>query len=497
MRIRILIFILLIIGGLAACVEEEPEATPTVTVTAVPPTNTPIPEPTVTSTPRPTATPFAPTVVVADQTLTDDGKLIIESVFMTEPGWVVLFDTAGEAIGYTGVPAGSSQDIKIEVDPLDVTETLTAALHQDTGQIGTFAFPDEDPPLAEDDRSPTDTFNVTLDVTLPAVVAADQTVGEDGLVRLEVVLAVEPGWVVIHATDDGTIGTVLGSVFVEAGLHNNLVVPIQWREATPELAAILYEDNGRSRRLDLPGDDLPVLVGGSMVIDTFNVALPLDIVVYDQPVVDGTITVERIISNGPGHVVVYFDDGDVPGLIIGSENLVDGVNEQIVVKIIETAVTPQLFLFIHDDTNPGDNFDFPANDPPRLFNGRLPAPIAFNTTPGNYLVTRDQPLTQIDEATAVAVPLAVVDVPAWVAVHNNDNGERGEMLGVVQLTPGINRNLIIPVAETAVTDTLYAVLYLDAEPIGEFDFPDGPDVALQRNRNVIQAPFVLQSDDSE
>ena len=493
MRKYVVFYLVLMMWGLAACADGASTVTPTPTETAVSPTSTPIPEPTATRTPRPTATPFAPTVVVSDQAVTDSGVLVIESVFMIEPGWVVLFaqPERGKAfpIGFTGVPAGSSQQVEVIVNPLDVTKTLIVALHEDNGQIGSFEYPDADPPVANSNEQPSATFAVDIEVTLPAVVVEDQDIAEDGLVVVETLLAVEPGWLVIHATRDGTIEDVLGSEFVDAGLHNNLIVPIQWREATPQMAAILYEDNGRSRSLEIPGADLPILVGGSMVIDMFDVTLPPDFIVFDQPVIDGTITIERIISNGPGHVVVYFDDGDVPGLIIGSEFLEDGLNEQVVVDVIETAVTPQLFLIIHDDTTPGDSFDFPANDPPRFYNGRLPDPFTFSTTPGNYVITRDQAATVNDEETAVFIPLAVVDVPAWVAIHNERNGTVGTQIGLAPLVPGINREVKVVVDETAVTETLYAILYLDAGTIGEFEAET--DVALQRNRNIIQSPFVL------
>lgn len=494
MRKCILFLIMFMMWGLVGCADGEAEETPTPVETAVSATTaTPIPEPTATRTPRPTATPFAPTVIVSDQEISDDGVLVIESVFMTEPGWVVLFaqPNSGDpiSIGSTGVPAGNSQDVEVTVNPLDVTQTLLVTLHEDTGQIGTFEFPDADPPVQNDDENPSETFSVDINVTLPVIEAADQDVVEDGLVLIETVLAVEPSWLVIHATDEGAIEQVLGSTYVEEGLHNELVVPIQWREATPELTAILYEDNGRSRTLEIPGADLPILVGGGMVFNSFSVTLPPDIIVLDQPVVDGTITVERVISNGPSHIVVYYDDGDVPGLIIGSEFLEDGVNEQIVVDIIETAVTPQLFLFIHDDTTTGDNFDFPANDPPRLYNGRLPDPFGFSTTPGNYLITRDQVLIEDDDETAVLVPLAVVDVPAWIAIHSQSNGQVGEQVGLMQLAPGINRELNIVVDKTAITETLYAILYLDTGTIGQFE--EETDVALQRNRGIIQSPFIL------
>ena len=493
MRKLFFIFLIILLWGTSACANNVPESEPTPTETAVSPTATPVPSATPTRTPRPTATPFAPNIVVEDQEISDDGVLVIKSVFMTEPGWVVLFALPDEkepsAIGATGVSAGSSENVEVTVNPLQVTETIMVALHDDTGQIGVFEFPDADLPVENKDQNPSGEFEVSINVELPVIIVDDQDVTEDGIVQFETVLAVAPSWIVIHSSENDGIGNVIGSLFVEPGLYNELNIPIRWREGTPELAAILYEDNGRSRTFEIGEEDLPVLVGGNMVLDTFEVTLPPDIVVYDQPVIDGTITVERVISNGPAHVVVYYDDGDVPGLIIGSEFLEDGLNEQVVVNIVETAVTPQLFLFIHEDTTVGDNFDFPANDPPQLYNGRVPDPFTFNTTPGNYLITRDQELVTNDEETAVFVPLAVVDVPAWIGIHSESNGTIGEQVGLIQLMPGINRELSVVVDETAVTDNLYAVLYLDAGEIGEFE--EETDIALQRNRGIIQAPFKL------
>ena len=86
------LFFIILMWGLAACANGESDVTPTPTETAVSPTSTPIPEPTATRTPRPTATPFAPTVVVTDQEISDDGVLVIESDFYDRPrmGCLVL-----------------------------------------------------------------------------------------------------------------------------------------------------------------------------------------------------------------------------------------------------------------------------------------------------------------------------------------------------------------------------------------------------------------------
>jgi hypothetical protein len=122
-------------------------------------------------------------------------------------------------------------------------------------------------------------------------------------------------------------------------------------------------------------------------------------------------------------------------------------------------------------------------------------PFTFRTNAGNYLYTYDQSLNRSpDGGATVTVPLAVNDVNAWVVIHNDANGNRGDVLGMVWLPIGINRDISISIDPTRVTETLHAVLYLDAGTTQQFNFPNGVDMPLQRNRQVIQAPFALVSE---
>jgi hypothetical protein len=490
--LNLIMFLLL----LAACNDGESTAvtTPLPTNTAVTTAAPTVIPATATATPQPT--PSSPTVTASDQPLTDDGQVIIASVTVPEAAWLVIHaqheGQVGEVLGETAVPAGTSSDVSVTIDPLQATPRLAAMLHQDAGEIGIFEFPGSDAPWLEDGQAVAAEFQVDIRVARPEITIAEQEILDDGLLQVESTYAINPGWLLIHSDDNGAVGSLLGFAAVHTGLNENLVVPIQWRAATPTLHAVLYEDRDRINQLDYPDGDLPVILNGQSVMTTFKVALPPDIFVLDQPVIDGKIVVDRVIGNGPGWLVVYYDDGGLPGLIIGSAPLVDGLNELIEVEVVESAVTEQLHLQIHDDVEPIGEFNFPGSDNPRLYHGRLLATTTFLTDSGNYLLVEDQPL---GEESTVSVPLIVLGEPAWLLIRNGSEPQAGSFLGRVLLPPGINRNIAVELAldPDLTYDALVAVLHTDAEEFEQFEYPNGNDRPLEYNGRIIYAPFNLLS----
>ncbi len=490
---RIVLFFAVLGLIVTACSRQEAAtAVPPPTVTETAAAATPIPTPTAKPTATPQPTPVLPSISVADQPLTDDGEITIAGVVSTQPGWAVVYamDDAGELgqiLGAAPVETGVNKALTLTVDPLQASPTLTAILHVDEGESGAFEYPDgPDEPLQWEGGIIADTFNLDFQVTLPSITVSAQEVGEDGLVTIESVTAPQPGWLVIQADDHGELGTYLGSAPLQEGLNRDLTISIAWREGTPTLYAVFYEDNGRPQRLDIPGEDVPFTINGQPVLKAFSATYPPDIYVLDQPIVDGIFEVERVISNGPGWLVAYFDDEGEAGLIIGSAPLKDGLNERVKVEVLETAVTPIIHLRLHEDTEPGDDFDFPRVDQPIRYQDRLPQTITFNTEPGNYLAVADQP--RQPDSSSVTIPLVVVEEPAWLVIYTDDNGRAGEILGETLLSLGINRDVTVEIDPEKAGETLIAALHLDAGETGGFEL-DGPDVPLQRNRRPVQVAF--------
>lgn len=497
---------LLLVLVVACSNEEATPLAPTAAVTDGTETAVSTPSTNVTNTPVPTAThtpvptPAVPIVNAADQVLTDEGTLEIANVVTSEDGWVVLYamndGELGEVLAYTAVATGINQNLELTIDPQLATPTLVAMLHSDAGESGEFEFPDgPDVPLQWESAQIATTFALDFQLSEPAVEVEAQAVQEDGVIQVANVLLPQDGWLAIHAQEDGRMGELLGVVPLTAGLHEAVSLTIPWRQGTPNLYAALYADAGEPLHFDYQTEDEPLMAEGEPVVAEFAATYPPDIFVLDQPLVDSMFEVERVISNGPGWLVAYFDDDGEPGLIIGSAPLEDGLNERVMVEVLETAVTNVLHLRLHEDSEPGDDFDFPRVDQPILYQDRLPSTVTFSLTPGNYLIMDDQTLPATSTASAVlTVDLVVVDVPTWVAIEADDDGERGEVLGFTAVPPGVNHDIAISIDPTLATDTLYVTLYLNAGEPDEFD-PDGADVPLQRNRSPISVPFFLLSEE--
>ena len=467
-------------GDISATV---PAAAPSAIPTATqPPTATPEP------------TPIVPSITVDTPSLKEDGRLIISNVIIPDAGWLVIYqDEAGEPgaiLGYARLVPGENSPITITIAARDATPTLFAQLHEDAGTYGLFEYPGPDIPLDDGTDIIAESFQVDIQLPVPAIEVAEQMISSDGLAHIKGVFALEPGWLVIHNRENGEVGPAIGQIPVQSGQNDDLAFPIRWNIASTELLAGLYEDKEQPGGFD-QDTDLPVLDEGSAIVAEFDVTLPPDIFVYDQALRDSKITVERATSDGPGWIAAYFDEAGQPGLIIGFAYLADGVNEFIDVELLETAVTERLFLILHEDSGNLREFDFPAADLPVIYEGQLLPPFLINISPGNYLITRDQPL---GEETNITVPLVMTDLDTWLVIHNVDEtGEADEAIGQTWIPAGINRDVQVIIDPDRSSGTIFAILHQDNAPLKQFDFPGGVDIPLLRNLFPIQSPFTLEA----
>jgi glucose/arabinose dehydrogenase len=150
-----------------------------------------------------------------------------------------------------------------------------------------------------------DTDDVTAQATVtPTITVEDQAV-EDGMVTVASVTSDGPGWLVIHADDNGAPGEVLGYTALEDGENMDVVVDIDTDLATETLHAMLHSDLGVEGTYEFPGDDAPVQFEGETVHAAFTVT-GLD--VEAQPEVAAQPTVTATVETTPTTTVTATEE---------------------------------------------------------------------------------------------------------------------------------------------------------------------------------------------
>lgn len=104
----------------------------------------------------------------------------------------------------------------------------------------------------------------------PSVTVDDQTI-EEGMVTVATVVSDGPGWIVIHADEDGAPGPVIGFAAVDDGETTDVMVEVDADAATETLYAMLHEDSGEMGTYEFPAGDPPARVDGEVVVEPFMV----------------------------------------------------------------------------------------------------------------------------------------------------------------------------------------------------------------------------------
>ena len=127
----------------------------------------------------------------------------------------------------------------------------------------------------------------------------------------------------------------------------------------------------------------------------------------------------------------------------------------------------------------------------------------FNYLPGHRIdytiVGRGLPaellpsVTVLDQKLAggtVSVARVTSPGPGWIVVHSQHNGEPDAIIGSTAVPAGTSRGVIVPVDASRATETLYAMLHVDAGTPGVFEFP-GPDIPAAVSGQVVPPSFSI------
>jgi hypothetical protein len=96
-----------------------------------------------------------------------------------------------------------------------------------------------------------------------------------------------------------------------------------------------------------------------------------NIAVSDQRLEFDRVAVGRVVSEGPGWLVIHGDSGGAPGPVLGWVPVKAGTNWNLRARIDSAGVTPYLWAMLHVDAGTAGRYEFPGPDAPTAVDGRI------------------------------------------------------------------------------------------------------------------------------
>ena len=88
----------------------------------------------------------------------------------------------------------------------------------------------------------------------------------------------------------------------------------------------------------------------------------------------------------------------------------------------------------------------------------------------------------------ITIAEAVAQERGWIAVHADDAGSFGPIIGQASLKAGVTTGLIVRIDVDVATETLYAMLHIDGGVFDVFEFP-GQDLPVRKDGEPISPAF--------
>ncbi|WP_029036097.1 DUF7282 domain-containing protein [Salinimicrobium xinjiangense] len=211
------------------------------------------------------------------------------------------------------------------------------------------------------------------------------------------------------------------------------------------------------------------------------------IVVEDQTLMNGMVTVSNVEMSNDGWLVIYKDNAGVLGTeVLGHTHVEAGSHEDVTVELDESALTSGevLWAALHVDSDEDGEFDWngiTGTDSP-VRSGTVPVAESFtlnidSSGEMNTVSVGDQAVVD----GTITVDNVVLAEAGWIVVHANNDGAPGEVVGISEvLTAGNHDDVTITFndsAEVNVGDMLWIMLHSDTGVAGEYEF-DGGDNGL-------------------
>ncbi|WP_424017440.1 DUF7282 domain-containing protein [Halorientalis pallida] len=214
----------------------------------------------------------------ANPQVSADGTVVVEEAFLSTDGYLVLrADDGGEPgriVGVRPLDPGRHRGVSVRADDgfwANVTgnATLWAVLHADA-ETGDDFDPAADTMLTWFGGPAGQPVPVARGEQPASVVTSGAGPLENGTLTVVAATLPEAGHLVVHATENGTLGRPLGSRTLSAGRHTGVRVPVNTTglDERAVVAVAVHTDDG-SGRFE-PGSDPAIRVAGEPVASRYE-----------------------------------------------------------------------------------------------------------------------------------------------------------------------------------------------------------------------------------
>lgn len=207
---------------------------------------------------------------------------------------------------------------------------------------------------------------------------------------------------------------------------------------------------------------------------------------------DGTVTIPLVDSAVDGWLVIHADADGAPGPVIGFAPVAAGQTEELAVPVDAAGTTDPVYAMLHVDEGNAGVYEFPGPDGPARDSADavVVTPFALGGLPDDAVSVVSQ---LASEDNTVVVPAVRAAADGWIVIHADANGAPGPVAGFAPVAAGANHQIAVELDPAVATETLHAMLHVDAGVAGEYEFPgdDGP--VQDADGNVVMLPFQVVS----
>ena len=416
------------------------------------------------------------------EAVVDRSRLTIERVSVTADGWLVVWDVGADGqplvppLAAVAVAKGEKKNLNVTLSSPLTSDKVHLSVHVDAPNDGAFtgsspSATSGDDPVMKSATGALVSATVAL-ANLPplesnVLVISDQTISsKPPKVTATVTVGAFPKYLVIKDSGGAVIGSERIWQYGPAEYQVSVDLPDGWTSAA--LTGVLVGADGTQPDLDAPVKDA---TGKAISVD-FTITAPADentIVIADQTITSRPpkLQAQVTVTTFPKYLVIKTSAGDV----IGSERIwQNGPADYQVSVDLPPSWTPVSLtgaLYAADGNQP--DLDAPVKDA-----AGQPVEVGFKATvpPENELEVSDQTLVSWGYKIKIA-QIAVDELPAWVAVYEDESGAPGDLLGSEAVLTSPKLGLDVDLTRfLEPTETVWVALHADSPADGALTAAD-------------------------